>query len=69
MLDVGCSSGFFSFEFERRGARRVVGADLPCVKACEAAGLKSVESVGDFELTTPQAPASVETIGVVHARA
>ncbi len=39
------------------------------VKACEAAGLKSVEYVGDFEITTPHDPPIVDTIGIVHARA
>lgn len=28
VLDVGVSNGFFAFEFERRGARRVVGTEL-----------------------------------------
>ena len=29
VIDVGASNGFFSFLFERRGARRVVATDLP----------------------------------------
>ncbi len=29
VLDVGCSTGFFSYEFERRGAAEVVAVDLP----------------------------------------
>ncbi len=29
VLDVGCSNGWFSAEFERRGAREVVALDLP----------------------------------------
>lgn len=29
VLDVGASNGFFSFEFERRGAAEVVSVDLP----------------------------------------
>jgi tRNA (mo5U34)-methyltransferase len=29
VLDVGASNGFFSYEFERRGAREVVALDLP----------------------------------------
>jgi tRNA (mo5U34)-methyltransferase len=28
VLDIGASSGFFSFEFEKRGAERVVAADV-----------------------------------------
>lgn len=31
VLDVGASNGFFSFEFERRGAARVVAVDLPTI--------------------------------------
>ncbi|MBN2491069.1 MAG: hypothetical protein JXQ29_09485 [Planctomycetes bacterium] len=31
VLDVGASNGFFSFELERRGARRVVAVDLPTI--------------------------------------
>jgi SAM-dependent methyltransferase len=31
VLDVGASNGFFSFEFERRGADRVVAVDLPTI--------------------------------------
>ncbi len=33
VLDVGASNGFFSFEFERRGADRVVAVDLPTFEA------------------------------------
>jgi tRNA (mo5U34)-methyltransferase len=29
VLDVGASSGFFAYEFERRGAKEVVGVELP----------------------------------------
>lgn len=29
VLDVGASTGFFAYEFERRGAARVVGVELP----------------------------------------
>jgi tRNA (mo5U34)-methyltransferase len=29
VLDIGASQGFFSFEFERRGAKRVVSTELP----------------------------------------
>lgn len=28
VLDVGCSSGYFSFEMEKRGAKRVVAIDV-----------------------------------------
>ena len=28
VLDVGCNSGFFSFEMKKRGAERVVGVDI-----------------------------------------
>ncbi len=33
VLDVGASNGFFSFEFDRRGAAEVVAVDLPGWKA------------------------------------
>lgn len=29
VLDVGASTGFFAYEFERRGAKEVVGVELP----------------------------------------
>src|SRR6476659_1405170 len=29
VLDVGCSDGFFTFEFAKRGAKEVVAVDLP----------------------------------------
>ena len=32
VLDAGAANGFFSFEFERRGARRVVAVDIPTAR-------------------------------------
>lgn len=29
VIDVGCSNGYYSYEFEKRGAAEVVGVDLP----------------------------------------
>jgi SAM-dependent methyltransferase len=42
VLDIGCAIGFFSFEAERRNARKVVGTELDRKRLRQATVLKSI---------------------------
>jgi SAM-dependent methyltransferase len=58
VLDVGRASGFFSFLFERMGAREVVAADLPPDRSKNLAGLDAAgteDAVGRLDFFFPHA--------------
>ena len=51
VLDIGCNIGFFCFEAERRGAKRVLGTEIEPDRVKEATLLKGVlDSDVEFEL-------------------
>ncbi len=54
VLDVGSATGFFAFEFERRGAR-VISVELPSLRDLDRfpgqdveSSLRKIESMGQF---------------------
>lgn len=55
VLDVAAFDGFWSFEFERRGAAEVVALDIPTVREIDLP-FREREKMSDEELDRPVAP-------------